>query len=578
LNGALSSLTYPSGRTVSYGLDSAGRVNSISGLMTGQNTSYASNVLYMPWDAIQQASFGSLGLGEAWMYNKRMQPLEVNRTFNSTPLLTVNNYYCPGTTTDCSTNNGNVQSQWIARNGSATPWVQSFGYDGVNRLSQAAETLGQGGTQSWQEAYGYDAYGNRSIASSTFTWSAMTPPGFDPATNRNSGGGWSPATSYDSVGNVTADPMGGAYQYDAENRMVSANGTTYQYDGEGRRVSKSGGGATTTYLYDASGQLLTEYGAVAAASGTQYVGVDGLGSTRLLTDASGNLPPAGGCHDYLPFGTELTQGMAGNRGSCFGGTDGVEEKFTGKERDAETGLDYFGARYFSSAQGRFTSADWSGTPEPVPYANLLDPQTLNLYAYVRDNPLSRPDLDGHSDYIWQKLKNEVSGKGWKTDAQVKGLSVAQTAESHVGSMDWAINTSNSSGKDIGHPHFKNPSNKCNEFVGDTLAEAGKTRPEVPDGKGGTRMPNAHELADPKVHIPGLSDPKPLSEAQPGDVIAQAHGDFGHSGIVVAPGQTASVNTAGTYGGQITQNDWGFRPAGQNGESKTDPAPVVRTAQ
>jgi len=64
---------------VSYGLDSAGRVNSISGLMTGQSTSYASNVLYMPWDAIQQASFGSLGLGEARMYNKRMQPLEVNR-------------------------------------------------------------------------------------------------------------------------------------------------------------------------------------------------------------------------------------------------------------------------------------------------------------------------------------------------------------------------------------------------------------------------------------------------------------------------------------------------------------------
>jgi RHS repeat-associated protein len=321
------------------------------------------------------------------MYNKRMQPLEVNRTFNSTPLLTVNNYYCPGTSTDCSTNNGNVQSQWIARNGSATPWVQSFGYDGVNRLSQAAETLGQGGTQSWQEAYGYDAYGNRSIASSTFTWSAMTPPGFDPATNRNSGGGWSPATSYDSVGNVTADPMGGAYQYDAENRMVSANGTTYQYDGEGRRVSKSGGGATTTYLYDAAGQLLTEYGAVTAASGTQYVGVDGLGSTRLLTDASGNLPPAGGCHDYLPFGTELTQGMAGNRGSCFGGTDGVEEKFTGKERDAETGLDFFEARYLSSAQGRFTSPDAIG-------GHLEDPQTLNRYAYVRNNPLRFTDPTG----------------------------------------------------------------------------------------------------------------------------------------------------------------------------------------
>jgi RHS repeat-associated protein len=70
---------------------------------------------------------------------------------------------------------------------------------------------------------------------------------------------------------------------------------------------------------------------------------------------------------------------------------------TGKERDAETGLDYFGARYLSSAQGRWTSPDWSAKPEPVPYADLKDPQTLNLYAYVRNNPLTRRDLDGHCD-------------------------------------------------------------------------------------------------------------------------------------------------------------------------------------
>ena len=70
-------------------------------------------------------------------------------------------------------------------------------------------------------------------------------------------------------------------------------------------------------------------------------------------------------------------------------------EFTGKERDSETGLDYFGARYFSGAQGRFTSPDWSAKPEAVPYADLTDPQTLNLYGYVRNNPLARPDVDGH---------------------------------------------------------------------------------------------------------------------------------------------------------------------------------------
>lgn len=70
-------------------------------------------------------------------------------------------------------------------------------------------------------------------------------------------------------------------------------------------------------------------------------------------------------------------------------------RFTSKQRDAESGLDYFGARYFSSAEGRFTSPDWSATPEPIPYADLKDPQTLNLYAYVRNNPLSHDDPDGH---------------------------------------------------------------------------------------------------------------------------------------------------------------------------------------
>ena len=97
------------------------------------------------------------------------------------------------------------------------------------------------------------------------------------------------------------------------------------------------------------------------------------------------------------------------------------------------------------------SPDWSAKIEPVPYRKLDDPQSLNLYSYVRNNPLSRVDVDGHSDYLWQKTKNWVSGNGWKTDAQVKGWSVAQTAENHKGSMDWGIHTNNSSGKDVGHP-------------------------------------------------------------------------------------------------------------------------------
>jgi RHS repeat-associated protein len=70
---------------------------------------------------------------------------------------------------------------------------------------------------------------------------------------------------------------------------------------------------------------------------------------------------------------------------------------TGKERDTESGNDYFGARYYASAMGRFMSPDWAAKATPVPYAKLDNPQSLNLYAYVGNNPLSRMDPDGHID-------------------------------------------------------------------------------------------------------------------------------------------------------------------------------------
>jgi RHS repeat-associated protein len=69
--------------------------------------------------------------------------------------------------------------------------------------------------------------------------------------------------------------------------------------------------------------------------------------------------------------------------------------FTGKQRDAESGLDYFGARYYASSMGRFLSPDWSATAKPVPYANFEYPQTLNLYSYAGNNPLSKTDPNGH---------------------------------------------------------------------------------------------------------------------------------------------------------------------------------------
>jgi RHS repeat-associated protein len=84
-------------------------------------------------------------------------------------------------------------------------------------------------------------------------------------------------------------------------------------------------------------------------------------------------------------------------------------KFEGKERDTETGNDDFGARYYSNRFGRWLSVDWSVVPVPVPYANLTNPQTLNLYSMVADDPESFADLDGHlvDPFLWPQCKAGV---------------------------------------------------------------------------------------------------------------------------------------------------------------------------
>ena len=100
---------------------------------------------------------------------------------------------------------------------------------------------------------------------------------------------------------------------------------------------------------------------------------DWLGTRRVLTDYAGVVQQT--CQSF-PFG---------NGESCP--TTPTENLFTGKERDTESGNDYFGARYYASSMGRFLVPDWSAKVTPVPYAKLDNPQSLNLYAYVGNNPL-----------------------------------------------------------------------------------------------------------------------------------------------------------------------------------------------
>ena len=155
----------------------------------------------------------------------------------------------------------------------------------------------------------------------------------------------------------------------------------------------------------------------------EYFHYDALGSVRLVVDFpvnSSNYTITR--HDYLPFGEEIQAGTFGRTADLGYGVDPTPRRFTGKERDPESGLDYFGARYYSAAQGRFTSADWSAQPVPVAYADFLNPQTLNLYAYVDNNPCSRFDSDGHCcEENWDFFKLELKGMWQTTGGAVVGL-------------------------------------------------------------------------------------------------------------------------------------------------------------
>jgi RHS repeat-associated protein len=324
-----------------------------------------------------------------------------------------------------SGDNGNV---FQILNSHDTTRSAMFAYDPLNRLAQA-NTINTTSANCWGEVYTIDAWGNltnRAGLSSMPT--CMTEPlNAAPATAQNH----LPGLLYDTAGNVLNDGIGNTPTHDAENRIATDAGVTYSYDADGTRIEKSSGrmywtGAGGEYLAesDLSGTVNEEYiyfnGAriarVDRPSGTvHYYFSDSLGSASVITDANGNIEEQ---YYYYPYG-----GLV----SSVGGYPN-HYKFTGKERDAESLLDNFGARYNASSMGRFMSPDWAAKPTTVPYANFGDPQSLNLYSYVRNNPTSLYDPTGHC-WSWQplcglgqRINNLFHGEGFHTDQQVEDIS------------------------------------------------------------------------------------------------------------------------------------------------------------
>ncbi|MCU1304992.1 MAG: repeat-associated core domain protein [Candidatus Sulfotelmatobacter sp.] len=450
----------------------------------------------------------------------------------------------------------------------------NYTYDDFNRLVTASNSNPQQGL-----SYAYDQYGNRwqqnvtagSGNSSQLTFSSSATAVRNGnclhrvgLTNQPDG------YCFDAAGNLLNDGQH-SYTYDAENRVIAVDGgqtANYDYDGDGERIRKIAGGSTSEYLYDVSGRVITELSASGTwnrseiyagarhigtySNGTTYfVQADWLGTERTRVLPTGDVYET--CSS-LPFGDGL---------HCTGASDPSPNHVTGKPRDTESGLDYFGARYYASSLGRFATPDWAIRPTNVPYARFVDPQSLNLYAYVGDRPTIMEDVDGHFraetmqdrerldkvDKYVSASSGSAEGAAVVSDLKFEilkvpegqpdpsHLSAAFSAIDELGSTEYAFSSALRSNGYTGD--YGPNTDKCNIFVAEAYA-VGAHRgwdgtagfPTNATALGNHYPPVANDLGSTRA-IPGLAVVGAATDQRIGDIVAfhSLHGE-GHSSIFV----------------------------------------------
>ncbi|HWZ78986.1 MAG TPA: RHS repeat-associated core domain-containing protein [Candidatus Sulfotelmatobacter sp.] len=419
--------------------------------------------------------------------------------------------------------------------------------------------------------YVYDRFGNRWQQNGPYTFTASFTGNNTANNNRMDG------YSYDAAGNLLYDTSH-YYFYDAENQLIQVDGTLgyctagtgtaatacYVYDAEGHRVHRTGvitdtcdGTGKRDYVFDLAGNWVGEYSSngngckseiyadsrhlVTYAGGTPlFIHSDWLGTVRLRNNATYPTYNFQTCTS-LPFGDALT---------CAGASQSTLH-FTGKERDSESGLDNFGARYDSSSMGRFMTPDWSASPSPVPYASLPYPQSLNLYSYVQNNPLKSTDPTGHCT-----IDGETHGWVWCA-AHSLGFTETkkETAAREKADAEWAAFVA------------KHPEYRMDNMIRGPLTVAltmGAMVQADPPGGGGDSTVTPEESA--------AIDAGAAAGAEAGTSRTMVNGvpqPAAEGEIVVGPNGTAVKIPAG-YVAEPAQSGGGivYRPAGSTGDANT----------
>lgn len=381
LAGHPNTMIYPSGRKLVYSYNSAGHFTKVNfDSFNGVNVNFPyynippgtgpSNWGYWPTGAMHTGVFGN-GVQQTLGINTRQQVKTITQATTAQTLLSKTYGYYDSS----SHNNGDILG---IGDGLNVGHNQSYAYDSLNRIASGSQADG-----TFNVSFSYDPWGNMSQFGT-----ANFQPLFD-VRNRIS------TSPYDAAGNLLNDGFH-QYTFNAEGRVktVDGSGATYTYGANGARIRKDTGttaiefvyfgddliaeknvttGAWTDYILAYSARIAKDTSPNASAA--QYFHSDQVKSIQIVTDNTGAITWQA---TYSPFGQELS---AQNNGIRF--------QYAGMEYDSESNLNYAEFRQYASVQGRWLSPDRSSGS-----LKFSNPQSLNRYVYVLNNPLILHDPKG----------------------------------------------------------------------------------------------------------------------------------------------------------------------------------------